>query len=372
MSARHEWLIEPLPTDVAKALKRLERAPGVKRIAVMPDVHLAKEVCIGTVLATDHWIYPAAVGGDAGCGVLAARLSVPADRLQDPAVAAGVLAGFAAHIPVLKHARASMMPADLEERRLSHPSLEREKKRTCRVQLGTIGRGNHFVELQADDENQLWIMIHSGSRGIGTLIRAHHEAQGERVAGGLKRIHADSAEGRAYLADHQWALDYAEANRARILQSALRVLGDSMRAEHVEESTCECHHNFVRAEEHGGEALIVHRKGAISALDGELGIIPGSMGTPSFHVVGRGNRDSMASSSHGAGRVCSRTEARSRISTKNLARQLQNVHCDKRLASRLVDEAPLAYKDIRRVMKAQKNLVTIRRRLRPLLVHKGT
>ncbi len=372
MSGRHDWLIEPLSSDVAQALRRLQRAPGVERIAVMPDVHLAKEVCIGTVVATDQWIYPAAVGGDAGCGVLAAQLDVPAERLRDPVAAASVLAGFAAEIPVLKHARASPMPAELEERRLSHAALEREKKRTCRVQLGTIGRGNHFVELQSDDEDQLWIMIHSGSRGIGTLIRSHHEAVGERVAGGLRRLDEASDAGRDYLSDHRWALDYAQANRGRILGGALRVLGDVLGARLVEESTIECHHNFVRAEVHDGRPLLVHRKGAISALKGEPGIIPGSMGTPSFHVEGRGNGDSLNSSSHGAGRVCSRTEARSRISPKDLERQLRGVLYDKRLASRLVDEAPLAYKDIRRVMRAQKNLTAIKRRLRPLLVHKGT
>ncbi len=371
MTVRHEWLIEPLEPEVRRALERLERAPGVRRMAIMPDVHLAKEVCIGTVLATEGWIYPAAVGGDAGCGVLAAQVNTSAERLRDPATAAEILAGIAQAAPIVKRRRPLPLPDGLQERTLSAPGLEREKRRTCGVQLGTVGRGNHFVELQSDEDDGLWIMIHSGSRGIGTTIRQHHDAQGQRVTGGLKALELDSPEGRDYLSDHAWALDYAQANRRTLLRGVLEVLQRVLRAQWREDSTIECHHNFVRTEMHAGVEALVHRKGAISARLGEPGIIPGSMGTPSFHVEGRGSADSLCSSSHGAGRVYSRTEARGRITPRDLARQLEGVFYDRRLAQRLVDEAPLAYKDIRRVMRAQKDLIAIRKTLHPRLVHKG-
>lgn len=372
MSRRHQWLAEPLDDDVDRALARLARAPGVEHVAVLPDVHLSRDVCVGTVVATDGLLYPAAVGGDAGCGMLAAAFDLEAGALADPRAAARVLAGLRERVPVLKQPRAAPLPEHLADRPLSHAALERARERTARVQLGTLGRGNHFLELQADPEGRLWLMVHSGSRGIGVTIREHHEARASPVRGGLRALGATSDEGAAYLADLAWALDYAEENRARLAGAAAEVLADVLGAAEVPGSRFACHHNFVRRERHGGADLWVHRKGAISAAAGEPGIVPGSMGAPSYHVVGRGEPRSLCSCSHGAGRRLARGEARRRVRPADLVAQMRGVWFDRGLAGRLLDEAPEAYKDITAVMRAQKELLRIVRRLDPMLVHKGT
>lgn len=371
MTARHDWLAEPLPAHVAKALERLERAPGVEHVAVMPDVHLSRDVCVGTVVATSGLLYPAAVGGDAGCGMLAASFDIEASRLDDPRTAARVLAGLQSKAPVLKHARASPLPDALMERPLSHARLLRERERTGRVQLGTIGRGNHFLELQSDEDGRLWVMVHSGSRGIGVTIREHHEARATRVRGGLRALEAHSEAGSAYLADLAWALDYATLNRERLRDAAAEVLTEELGATMLSAPRLSCHHNFVRQERHGDRDLWVHRKGAISASDGESGIVPGSMGTSSFHVTGRGHPAALASCSHGAGRALPRGEARRRLRPRDLEDQMQGVWYDRSLTHRLLDEAPEVYKDIGAVLRAQKDLLRIDRRLEPILVHKG-
>lgn len=368
---RDEWLVEPLAEDVRLALDRLGRAPDVERIVVLPDVHLAREVCIGTVVATSASLYPAAVGGDIGCGMAAVGFDAEAEVLDDARSAARVLTGLGASVPILRHPRSPVaLPEELLTTPLSDPSLERARHRDAPWQLGTLGRGNHFVELQADGDGRLWVMVHSGSRSLGQRIRDFHENRGERVRGGLRRIEADSAAGRAYLQDVGWALAFAAANRAAILAAVTAVVERELGARPIEASAISCHHNFVRRENHGRE-LWVHRKGAISAGPGEPGILPGSMGTASCHVRGRGDVRSLCSSSHGAGRRLARGEARRRIRVRDVERQLAGVWYDHRLTARLRDEAPGAYKDLDQVLRAQRDLTRCVRRLRPLLSFKG-
>jgi tRNA-splicing ligase RtcB len=242
------------------------------------------------------------------------------------------------------------------------------------VQLGSLGRGNHFVELQRDDHGRLWAMVHTGSRGIGQRIRNWHEpADGSQT--GLRGLVVDSEEGQAYLADLEWALAYADENRQRILATLTEVLADTIGAQPLPDTLIACRHNFVRREHHelDGEArdVWVHRKGAISASLGEPGIIPGSMGTASYLVEGRGEPRSLCSSSHGAGRALARGEAFRTISSKQLRRELRGVCFDERLLDRLRDEAPGAYKDIGAVMRAQRELTCVVERLRPVLAFKG-
>lgn len=342
--------IDPLPAEVKKALDKLSRAPDVLEVAAMPDVHLAKDVCVGAVVATSRTLYPSAVGSDIGCGMAAVRLRGDVDIDDDRARV--IFDRLRERVPILRRS-AQELPHALD-RPLSHGSLER-KKRVAREQLGTLGRGNHFVELQTDGDD-LWLMVHTGSRGIGQAIRDHHGA-------GFVGIDATSEAGRAYLADLEWALDYAEENRRRILQAAAA----AFELELDRQTLITCHHNHVRRESCGW----VHRKGAIPAGEGEPGIIPGSMGAPSYHVVGRGNPASLCSSSHGAGRAMSRTEARRRIRMRDFDRQMRGIWYDQRIARRLVDEAPGAYKDIAKVMRAQRTLTKILRTVRPLLVYKG-
>lgn len=367
-----EWLIAPLSKEVRAVIERLSRSDDVVRVALMPDVHLASDVCVGTVVATTRLIYPNAVGGDIGCGMCALRFSGDAAALSDRRTAARILTSLYRTIPSVRfgHAPAPRLPEDLDASPLSASSLER-LRREALLQLGTLGRGNHFVELQADEGGSLWVMLHSGSRAMGPAIRDHHLGHASVTSTGLRHLGSDSAAGRAYLSDQDWALRYADHNRKAMLAAISEVLADVLGVLPDESSLLRCHHNAVRAEDCDGRLLLVHRKGAIPARQDEPGIIPGSMGSPSYHVLGRGCAEALCSSSHGAGRVMSRSEAARRISTRALERQLDGVWFDHRLSSRLRDEAPAAYKDIDAVMRAQHALTRVVRRLRPLLSYKG-
>lgn len=365
------WLVEPLPREVALAVERLAGSDDVVRVALMPDVHLASEVCVGTVVATRRLLYPSAVGGDIGCGMCAMRFECAAEALGDERIAARLLSGLYDAIPAVRFARppAPELPRDLLEQPLAAGLAH--ARREALLQLGTLGRGNHFVELQSDEEGWLWVMLHSGSRAIGPLVRDHHLEGALRTRSGLGALDAESDAGRAYLADLDWALRYADHSRRAMLAAASALVADVLRADADPTSVIACHHNAVRAEMHLGERLLVHRKGAIAAAEGEPGIIPGSMGTSSYHVVGRGVPEALGSSSHGAGRRYSRGEAARRIGVRAMERQLEGVWFDHRLAPRLRDEAPGAYKDIDAVMRAQRELTRVVRRLTPLLSYKG-
>lgn len=370
--ARH-WLAEPLPPDVASALDRLARTEDVRRVAVMPDVHLSRDVCTGTVLATGHRLFPQAVGSDVGCGMAALRFDAPADLL-DEGRAARLLAGLYRVVPAMRHPRATLreqLPGPLAQAALSHPSLEKLKHRDGRVQFATLGRGNHFLEFQADEGGALWVTVHSGSRALGQTLNTHHLRQARPANTGLLYLDAASEAGRAYFQDVEWACRYAEASRRAMLDAVAALMDDLYGVAADPGSVLHCHHNHLRRETHFGEELWVHRKGAVSARDGEPAIIPGSMGAASFHVTGRGHAEALCSSSHGAGRRLSRTEARAAISTRELERQLREVWFDHRQADRLRDEAPGAYKDIHAVMRAQRDLTRIVRRLQPVLSYKG-
>ena len=357
------WLAEPLPAEVAAALERLARADDVVRVAVMPDVHLAAEVCVGTVLATRRLVYPAAVGGDIGCGVAALGFEAALGRLS-VREAARVLEGLARAVPPRRQRAAAPLPHGLEAAPLSHPRLQAARRRDGRREFATLGSGNHFVELQSDDEERLWLMLHSGSRALGPAIRDHH------VAGAHGLVALDGAAADAYLADAAWAVRYAAASRRVMLERAAGVVSELLGVQPDAATVVDCDHNHVRLEQHG-EPLLVHRKGAARAGPGEPGLIPGSMGSWSYHVEGRGVAAALGSSSHGAGRALSRGEARRVIGPAELRRQMRGVFFDPRLEQALCDEAPGAYKDITAVMRAQRELVRIVRRLRPLLSYKG-
>jgi tRNA-splicing ligase RtcB len=367
------WSDRPPPTEVQQALTRLARAEDVVSVAAMPDVHLAKDVCIGTVVATEGTLYPAAVGGDIGCGMAAMAFDGSAEVLDRESRARELLGSLRRAVPIIRHSDggAPMGPL-LEDSRLVGSGLERKRSGLAREQLGTLGRGNHFLELQADEHDQLWLMVHSGSRAIGQAIRDVHLESATHRKGGLGGLDAESEEGRAYLADMRWALAFAEANRERLLEAAARVIEEQLEVEPIENSFFSCHHNHVRKESVGKRQLWVHRKGGISARKDEPGIIPGSMGTESYHVRGRGSAEALYSSSHGAGRAMSRGRARRCTSLDDLESQMRGVWFETSLAHRLRDEAPSAYRDIGRVMRAQKELTRVVRRLRPVLVCKGT
>jgi len=367
------WQAQPMGQDVLGAIERLRHAPDVQQIAVMPDVHLSAEVCIGVVVATSHLIYPQAVGGDIGCGMLAVALDVEAECLKVAKVAGRVLADIGQAVPARRRNRNTLIsqPDEIANRVLSDPGLERVRRNEGMIEFGTLGSGNHFIEMQADEEGRLWLMVHSGSRILGQAIRDHHLARAKAVDSRLLALDANLKEGAAYLHDAAYARRYADASRRAMAEEVGCVVLKTLGASICWETAITTDHNHVSLEKYGGLDLWVHRKGAMRARAGESGVLPGSMGSLSFHVEGRGCEAALCSSAHGAGRALSRTEARARVSERELGRQMEGVWYDARMAEKLRDEAPSAYKDIRAVLRAQKELVKITRTLRPVLNYKG-
>lgn len=375
LAPMRSWLVAPLGEEVTQAIRRLRRAPDIKHVAVMPDVHLAEDVCVGVAVGTTDLLYPQAVGGDIGCGMLAVPFDTDAASISEPRVAGRILAGLGNSIPARRrHRRRTIpMPADLATARLSDSKLQAVWNTTGVLEFATLGSGNHFVELQSDESNQLWLMVHSGSRGLGPAIRDHHLAQGEGIGGGLKCLKSGSDSGTAYLRDAQWARQFAAENRRHIALLVEETLVGTIgvgRLQWSEAITTD--HNHVERETHEGGDLWVHRKGAMPAWPGQGGVLPGSMGSLSYHVTGRGCAGALCSSAHGAGRILSRTEARKSITAHELRSQMGRVWYDFRQSERLRDEAPAAYKDIRAVARAQGELVKVVRVLRPVLNFKGT
>jgi tRNA-splicing ligase RtcB len=365
------WLADPLASDVAKSVDRLRTSGDVQQVALMPDVHLAKDVCIGAVVATTQLIYPAAVGNDIGCGMLSIAFDADANLLNSERSAAQVLAGLYELAPCNKHPKPRELPACLTRLDLSDQRLKKLAGRDGRVQLGTLGRGNHFLEFQADEQGRLWVMIHSGSRAIGQAIADHHLMNARPAESGLKYLDSNADVGRLYLSDVHWARMYAAQNRLAMLAAVSELMQKRFAITSDANTLIHSDHNHVQQELHAGKSLWIHRKGAQSAALDEPGIIPGSMGTANFHTAGRGCENALLSSSHGAGRALTRTDARRKVTGKDFVRQVGNLWYDHRIANKLRDEAPVAYKDIRRVMKAQHNLTRIVRELRPLLSYKG-
>lgn len=366
------WLADALDEPVRNALQRLAVTEDVQRVAVMPDVHLANGVCIGTVTATCSRIFPEAVGGDIGCGMSAVCFDVDASVVAPATAAANVLAGLYRTIPFIKHISSNdaALANALWAQELSAQGLNNLKQREGRLELGTLGRGNHFIELQRDEAHRLWLMVHSGSRAMGPAIREHHVRDAQR-AGGLAWVDAETEQGKAYLQDHDWSRRYAAANRRLMVDRVAALLRELFGAEMDLTTFVDCDHNHVQRETHADGVWWVHRKGALHAAPGRPGVIPGSMNSPSFHVEGRGETSALCSSSHGAGRAMSRHDARRKIPKRQLLAEVNGVWFDHRFADQLREEAPGAYKDIGRVMRAQQPLIKIVRKLEPVLVYKG-
>ncbi|MGA2501821.1 MAG: RtcB family protein [Tepidisphaeraceae bacterium] len=366
----HQWTCGRIPSDADEAIARIVHADDVRHVAIMPDIHAAGVLCNGVVIGTGQLVYPEAVGGDIGCGYAAVKLDAAADALNARA-AAELLIRLRRVCPWNRLPRAGPWPPELDVATLSHPSLQSIARRDGAVQLGTLGRGNHFLELQAEVDGSLWLMVHSGSRAIGPAVRDHHLTQTTRGAGGLKRLDSDTDAGRAYLRDMEWARRYAAASRRAMIASAATLVEEVLDCGTDWDTYVDIDHNHVQLEPHAAGELWVHRKGASPACAGQRVLIPGSMGTATFHAEGQGNSDSLCSSSHGAGRAWSRQEARRRIGEKDVRRQLGSILFDPGVLDALREEAPAAYKDVRKVMEAQRDLVRIVRRMRTLLSHKG-
>lgn len=357
-------------------------------IAVMPDVHAGIGATVGSVIPTQSAIIPAAVGVDIGCGMNAIRLNLNAAQLPDDlkslrlAIERKVPVGFNQHQQV-KAKASTLTPLQLRLKRITdkHQGLLRMLRdfdRTWQRQLGTLGGGNHFIELCLDEADQVWIMLHSGSRGLGNCIgtyfieRAKKEAQsrfGHVPDKDLSYFAEGSNSFDDYLEAVQWAQDYAMENRREMMRLILEAIRPLLPSFQMSKEAINCHHNYVAQETHFGEDVYVTRKGAISAQVDELGIIPGSMGAKSYIVRGKGNPESFCSCSHGAGRRMSRSKAKRLFSVDDLAVQTQGIECRK--DSGVLDELPAAYKDIDQVMAYQADLVEVVHTLRQVLCIKG-
>lgn len=362
-------------------LRNIATLPWVHHhVAVMPDVHFGKGATVGSVIAMRHAVSPSAVGVDIGCGMMSVRTNLTAEDLPDDL--GPLRARIEAAIPVGNgpggSAREVSRRVDDWPRWADFPTLHPKVSKLftrARHQMGSLGGGNHFIELQLDTFGRVWLMLHSGSRNIGKSIADVHIGVAKALAHNaslpdpdLAVFLAGTAEMTAYRYDLSWAQDYARMNRAVMMDRYLAAVR-AFRPNLAVEEEIQCHHNYVSEERHFGADVLVTRKGAISARAGELGIVPGSMGTGSFIVRGLGNPDSFTSASHGAGRRMSRTRARRTFTTDDLARQTAGVECRK--DSGVIDEIPGAYKDVRAVIDYQRDLVAVEAELRAVLCVKG-
>ena len=380
----------------AQALRQLHNIASLPivhpHVAAMPDVHAGIGATVGSVIPTRGAIIPAAVGVDIGCGMNAVRTTLTASDLPDnlarlrSAIEAEVPVGFEQHewsrVQGSRQARAVRPLGDrlahIVERHRGIAKMLRQFERTWICQAGTLGGGNHFIELCLDEEQRVWVMLHSGSRGIGNVIGRYFisAAQKDMRRHQLQLPDADLAylsEGSTLFDDYvdavDWAQDYALLNRSEMMRRVLDVLATFAPPFRLDGEAINCHHNYIARETHGNEDLYVTRKGAISARQGELGIIPGSMGARSFIVRGKGNPESFCSCSHGAGRSMSRSEAKRRFNRFDLAEQTAGIECRK--DGGVIDEIPAAYKNIDAVMAHQSDLVEVVHTLRQVVCIKG-
>lgn len=368
-------------------LKNLARLPFIHAngVAAMPDVHAGKGSTVGTVIATDKAIIPAAIGVDIGCGMNAIRLSLKASDLPDnlkdirSQIERDVPTGFGQH----GENNYSFDFRGLTSLLVKSPGigkndLTRAVDKASR-QLGSLGAGNHFIELCIDENQDVWVMLHSGSRGIGNMIGTYFIEKAKRRMeqyfislpdGDLAYLPEDTDDFNDYVEAVQWAQNYALGNRKVMMETVVAALRRHIKVEFtITQEAINCHHNYVEKENHFGRNLWVTRKGAIRAREGDLGIIPGSMGQKSFIVRGKGNLESYCSCSHGAGRKMSRTQARKTFTVDDLKAQTEGVECRK--DSAVLDEIPASYKDIDEVMANQQDLVEVLHVLKQCLCIKG-
>lgn len=361
-------------------------------VAAMPDVHVGTGATVGSVIPTRAAIIPAAVGVDIGCGMNAVRTTLTASQLPDnlarlrSAIESDVPVGFNQHefdkVRGSAHARVGRPLNDrLDKIVAKHRGIMKMQHKFAQTwicQLGSLGGGNHFIEICLDQEQRVWIMLHSGSRGIGNVIgryfiaAARKDMQRHQIRLPDKDL-AYFSEGSDWFEDYvealNWAQDYALLNRSEMMRRVLAAFAPFVPPFKLDGEAINCHHNYVSHEKHFGENLFITRKGAISAREGEMGIIPGSMGAKSFIVRGKGQAESFCSCSHGAGRKMSRSAAKDRFNRFDLAEQTAGIECRK--DGGVVDEIPAAYKDIDSVMAHQTDLVEVVHTLRQVVCIKG-
>ena len=378
-----------LEPSAYEQLSNMSQMPFIhSHIAAMPDVHCGIGATVGSVIPTKGAIIPAAVGVDIGCGMNALRLNLKAHQLPDnlrglrSAIERDVPVGFNMHkYDAVPDSTVRALSNGLSNIWEKHPKLKSKQKKPYQTwvrQLATLGGGNHFIELCLDENDDVWVMLHTGSRGVGNAIGSYFielaRRDMEKIQMNLPdRDLAYFNEGTSHFNDYieavGWAQDYAMINRREMMRLILKVLKKRLPNFKVTKEAINCHHNYVSQEHHFGEQVFVTRKGAIRAGEGEYGIIPGSMGAKSFIVKGKGNPSSFCSCSHGAGRVMSRSKAKRLFSEEDLLAQTSGVEC--RIDKSVIDEIPSAYKNIDTVMANQTDLVDIVHTLKQVVCIKG-
>ena len=356
--------------------ERTNRLPVVTQpLALMPDAHWGLGSTVGSVIPTENAIIPAAVGVDIGCGMCAVQTDISAGELPD--TMQPLIGEFSRSVPSGVGRAHSRKSPRAEGWMADHPNTHAQEigGNVAAPQLGTLGSGNHFLEVCLDEVAQVWVMLHSGSRGVGNKLAMSHIKLARALEQGLEdRDLAYFTEGtpefRSYVTDMLWAQDYALENREIMMDAALnqvfRYVGKGKELRRVN-----CHHNYATQETHNGRLMWITRKGAIRAMDGDLGIIPGSMATGSYIVRGLGNPDSYQSASHGAGRKMSRNQAKKQLTVQSLEERMAGKAWNMENSTALLDEHPDAYKPIDDVMKDQVDLVTIEHQLQQILNYKG-
>jgi tRNA-splicing ligase RtcB (3'-phosphate/5'-hydroxy nucleic acid ligase) len=377
------WANHDLSNDESKMAKNVASLPFIfKHVALMPDVHLGKGALVGSVVATKGAIIPAAIGVDIGCGMAAVKTPFTGDQLEGKLkkirqdIEAIIPVGFNENKEADKMVRNWQGWKDFKS---LHKGVGNQFTKAER-QMGSLGGGNHFIEVCIDEKDCVWLMLHSGSRGIGNLLAQNHINTGRHLAKlaetnlpdpDLAYFLEGTEEFESYWRDLQWAQQYALYNRevmmARVQQTIAQYLSGGKPFKPL--MSVNCHHNYAVGETHYGEEVYVTRKGAVRAQKGDLGIIPGSMGAKSYIVRGKGNIESYCSCSHGAGRRMSRTKAKNTYSLDDLIAQTQGVECRK--DDRIIDEIPGAYKPIEQVMENQRDLVEVVATLKQVLCVKG-
>ncbi|MFI9584841.1 RtcB family protein [Streptomyces sp. NPDC052236] len=368
-------------------LRNVATLPWIKGLAVMPDVHYGKGATVGSVIAMRGAVCPAAVGVDIGCGMSAVKTSLTANDLPGDLsrlrskIEQAIPVGRGMHADPVDPSTLRDFPVagweDLWRRFDGVADAVKFRQERATKQMGTLGSGNHFVEVCIDTSDSVWLMLHSGSRNIGNELADFHIREAQKLPHNQGLIDRDLAvfiaetpQMEAYRNDLFWAQEYAKYNRA-IMMSLFQdvVRKEFKKAKVTFEPVISCHHNYLAEERYEGMDLLVTRKGAIRAGSGDLGIIPGSMGTGSYIVKGLGNAKSFNSASHGAGRKMSRTAAKRRFSTRDLEDQTRGVECRK--DSGVVDEIPGAYKSIDQVIDQQRDLVAVVAKLKQVVCVKG-
>ncbi|KXO99598.1 RtcB family protein [Tsukamurella pseudospumae] len=352
-------------------------------IALMPDAHLGKGATVGSVIPSLGAVVPAAVGVDIGCGMIAVRTQFTKNDL--PEDRSTVREAIERAIPLSAGRYNKKVVATAEPRIAELESLAERAEfdpgqyaGNWRLQLGTLGSGNHFIEVSLDNDDVVWAFLHSGSRGVGNKIAQHHIAVAARLCKqwwielpdpDLAYLVEGTREFRRYIAELKWAQHFALLNREEMMDGVIRQLGEWVGTPVVEAERINCHHNFTQRETHFGKEVWVSRKGAIEASEGKLGLIPGSMGTASYIVEGKGYPPSLNSSPHGAGREYSRSAARKAFTHEQLREAMAGIEF--RDSADFIDEIPQAYKPIDRVMADAEQLVTVRAVLRQIVNVKG-